>query len=236
MALARKVADHFEYTVPQTMIIGIPIGAVYRHFAWFHRLEGHWLAEWAGHVPSPDINPTLIGESRLMALNQWQQEVIKSIFLGECDELQSIVDVMSWDACEPEGAVCLDVTQFNWPVGDHRWHEWNDVSHSLDWKQARKFIEIEPLDSCTMRIVANQSSHRPVRAATQNRRIGDVTELPFSKHHGNLFGLFVKQGDKWLFSSLKNDRILPTAAHKELEGSPINMDSFISPQQAVGQL
>lgn len=111
---------------------------------------------------------------------------------------EAVSDLEAWDACPPDGAVCLDVTQFGWPVGDHVWHVWDDTSRLLDWPESsvHKFIEIN-LD--TLEVVANHSSHRPVRDAVPRQHVFDITGTPYEQFHGQIWGRFVWRGDRWGF-------------------------------------
>lgn len=169
---------------------------VYRHFAWFHRLRGHWLAEWAGYVPAPDVPLDLVGDARLTAMNVWRRRVQDDLAAHPC--VEDSVDLAAWQACEPGAAVCVDVTRFHWPVGDHVWHRFDDVLNDIDpaWGEEHKFIEVR-MD--TLEVVANQSSHRPIRDAVPGQRVFDITGSPMAAYHGQIWGRFVWLGDRWGF-------------------------------------
>ena len=155
---------------------------VARHFAWFHRGTGAWLAEWAGEVPAPTIPVTAVGDLRHRLLNRWQQTIAAQ--LADYPMVDALVHTDRWAACGAGEAVCLDVTPFQWPVGDHLWHVWDDAARALDWGPSHLFLEAE---TDTGRILANTASHRPIRAP-EGRMILDITGTPLAAQHGHLFG------------------------------------------------
>src|SRR3990167_9149155 len=173
---------------------------IYRHFAWFHRHTGLWLAEWAGDVPAHLVPPELIGDDRLRDLNIWQQKIVAQIKLGRYPASAELCHAERWDACGPGEAVCLDVTQFGWPIGDHVWHGWNDTDRRIDWQESSMHVFIE-VDRSTLRVVANQRSHRPIRDAVVGQHVIDITGTPLAAYHGQIWGRFVWREDeqRWGF-------------------------------------
>src|SRR5262245_43220931 len=91
---------------------------VYRHFAYFSQESGQLTRERAGHVPAPALPVTLVGEARLMALNQW-----------------------ATDVSEPEpGETGLDVTALQYPLGDFIWAEFDAIDRRLHWPTMHRFL------------------------------------------------------------------------------------------------
>lgn len=192
------------------------------HLAWFSRYTGCWIGEWCGYVPSPQITPTLSPAQHAHALQDWQQSIACRITPDGApfDTLESAWDGDQWEECPSGGAVCLDVTRFGWPVGDHQWSVWNDAHRSLDWGDYHQFLQI---GMATLRIEANQSSHRPIRGTAQHR-VFDITGLPIAKFHGRLFGQFVWNGGRWHFIPDGTHRALPhDAAPRELSAGDLEM-------------
>ena len=135
-------------------------------------------------------------------------------------------DIESWDATATAGAVCLDVARFGWPVGDHRWNIWNDTQRLLDWPESsvHRFIEVQ-MD--TMEVIANQSSHRPVRPGWPGRLVLDITGSRLEPFHGEIFGRFVRRDEGWYL-----DPCVWTAGvrtPRQLTESPIDLDLFAVP-------
>jgi hypothetical protein len=153
---------------------------VIRHLAWFRRDTGQWLGEWKGELPEPHIPVEMVGNERERLMNDWLQLAQYQALLGTYHMHESIFDKVAFDECPDGGAVCLDVTRFNWPVGDHMWHKWDDVGRFLDWGEEHTFIEVDTQTGC---VVGRVTSHRPVRPSLPNRVMLDVThsrppELP----------------------------------------------------------
>ena len=178
------------------------MSVVFRHFAWFHRHDGHWLGEWAGDVPAPHLPAEMIGDLRQMALNRWQQGIAVQITPtgAPWPACATVWNDAAWAACPPGGAVCLDVTPFGWPVGDHVWHQWHEAAHRLDWGDEHLFIELR---TDTLDVIANQRSHRPIRDARPDQRMVDITGTALAPFHGTIFGRFVRRGARWRFRPLR---------------------------------
>src|SRR6185436_16907011 len=97
--------------------------------------------------------------------------------------------------------ICLDVTQFDYPVGDFCWMVFRpyDATESgkrglLDWPDVHTFIQIE---RATMRLICYWDSPRPVRSCAA-RVVIDITGTPLEAHyreHGPVFGNFVVRAD-----------------------------------------
>ena len=168
-----------------------------RKLAWFHRDTGQWLGERLVIIPAPtdDVIPlSLSTEARRDALNTYLQ--IGVPFLDGFT-VEEAFDADAWDACAR--AVCVDVTRFGWPTGDHVYHDWDDVTRFLDWPErcVRKYIEVRLSD---MQVINNQTSHRPIRDnAGSGQVVFDITNTPYAAHHGDIFGQFVWTGTKWTF-------------------------------------
>ena len=189
---------------------------IYRHFAWFHRHTGLWLAEWRGDIPSHGIPHSVVGDERIRRLNAWQQHWVQR--LGECETLDEVREAERWDACRPGEAVCLDVTQFGWPIGDHIWHVWNDTDRRIDWPESSTHLFVE-VDVPTLRVVANQRSHRPIRDAVVGQHVIDITGTPWAAYHGQIWGRFVwrKDEQRWGFEP---QQAAPMSRWRRLFGQP----------------
>lgn len=164
---------------------------VTRHLAWFNVQTGAYIGEWQGLVPTPLLPPSLIGDARLMVLNEWLQQVQRVITPSGSPypvTWQSW-DLDAWDDCPDGGAVCLDVTMYQWPVGDFVWAQFDDVDRRLDFREMRKYLEIT---TSTLMLDANHASPRPVRS-TPDKAVIDITGTPLGQLHGRLFGRLVKR-------------------------------------------
>ena len=187
--------------------------SIYVHLVWFHDRHGHWLAEWAGYVPEPS------GGS---FDNEWLHHVQADI--SPDLTIAAEIDADAWDACKAGGAVCLEVSKFAWPVGDQRYHRWNRLHRMIDWPDVsvHKYIEV---DTQKRNIIANQSSHRPIRDAVINQRILDITGTPLARLHGSLWGSFLWTGDRWRFVPRDPDgRLITEAQHRLLTEASSEMD------------
>lgn len=202
MAIQRLTSSGFAYTVPQEAIDAPTEGSVYVHVAWFHRRGGRWIGEWAGYAPALDTPIDVVGEERERLSNAWLHEVQCGITPHGSiwQTLDQEWDVESWAACPIGGAVCLDVARFGWPVGDHCWHIWNDHQRLLDWPESsvHRFIEVQ-MDA--LEVIANQSSHRPVRPGVPGHHLIDITGTAFEPFHGEIFGRVAWRGDRWGFEA-----------------------------------
>ena len=185
------------YTVPQSIMDAAQGGFVYLHVVWFLRRQmlgttGQWIGEWAGYAPTPsDAILKRQGDARLRALDRWTQQVQRQItpYGAAWPTVDSAWNIDTYEACPQGGAVCLDVTRFGWPVGDHVWHRWDDVRQALDWPDSsgHRFIEI---DLRSLRVVAQQHSHRPVRDAVPGQKVFDITGTMFEHAWGGIHGRF----------------------------------------------
>lgn len=172
-----------------------------RHLAWFH-LDGHWLGEWRGRVPSPPVHLLAqMGEGRAIGLNAWLQETQHLITpLGSPYPVEAhLWDEAAWDACEEGSAVCLDVTHLGWPVGDQYWHRWNALDQTIESPVNRLHIQV---DRATRRLDANQTSSRPIRSSAAKAML-DVTDTPLAPFHGDLLGPVVRRDGRWTLPSAK---------------------------------
>lgn len=161
-------------------------GLVFRHLAWFHTRTGVWIGEWAGRVPAPLVPSWAGPDARARALNRWLHATQTRITPAGCADTYHAVDQVwsldAWDDCGPGEAVCLDVTLFAWPVGDHRWHVWDDTDRRLLWPEVKLNIQIT-----SARIGANGSGSRPVMSS-RDKLVIDITNTPAAAFHGQLFG------------------------------------------------
>ena len=109
---------------------------VSRHFAWFRVDTGGWIGEWAGQVPAPRIQPSLVGNARIAVLNEWTQQIQRGITpFGSAYQTDAKAwNLDAWDDCPPGGAVCLDVTLYHWPVGDFQWACFDGVDRVTDFR------------------------------------------------------------------------------------------------------
>lgn len=186
---------------------------VYRHWAYFARVGGQCLWECDGQYPRPPSLPVDWAKDRRdRALNEWAQRVRPALPTH----------------LVPEGGyVCLDVTQFGWPVGDHIWHVWNDVDRMLDWPDDHLFIQV---DMSQFAIVGNQRSHRPIREALPGQRIFDITGTPLARFHGRLFGFLRRVDDRW---TLLPSLTLPAEDRFLLSEAKLDLSPVVAPIQAA---
>ena len=158
------------------------------HLAWFRREDGQWLGEWAGQVPSPP--PQVLasaGEQRIIGMNTWlhdtQMLITPSGSAYMCES--EVWDMTAWDECPDGGAVCAETSRFKWPVGDHRYHQWDALNNGLDWpKDQHYFIEV---NHASRMITSNQSGSRPI-VSPQTATVLDITGTPLRELHGQVFG------------------------------------------------
>ena len=218
MARPHLVGNHVEYAVPLAVRRAAPRGCVYIHFAWFHRRQGHWLAEWAGYVPEPDVPPDLVGDARLAAMNGWRRRVQDRVSEYQC--LDQAVDLAAWNACEVGGAICVDVTRYQWPVGDHVWHHWSPVIEDIVWGDEHTFIEV---NRSAQEVVGNQRSHRPIRDAVPGQHVIDITHTPWAEYYGHIFGRFVRRAaeGRWGFEP-SNEVFLPSPMRAALAEASVD--------------
>lgn len=206
------------------------------HFAWFRRDSGEWLAEWIGDVPAQALDPTIIGDERTRELNAWQQKLQPRIIAGDFAGV-GVADEDGWIACPSQGAVCLDVSRFDWPLGDHQYHQWNDATQLLDWpaSSARQYIELQ---NDSLDVVANVESHRPIRNQVPGQTVIDITGSPLAQYHGNIWGRFVRLDDRWTFQpcSRRRDgqRIAPPSVRRALAAASIDFLEYLEQLQPAG--
>jgi hypothetical protein len=172
--------------------------AIQVHLAWFSRDDGGWIGEWRGRLPRPDLPAGLIGEARLLALNAWLHDQQRYIApqASAHETIDQCWDRDRWDGCPSGGAVCLDVTRFAWPVGDHVWHRWDDRELALDWPESsgQRFIQVDD----DLRVGAHLHSHRPARSVP-GRRMLRVAGSQLEPFWGDLWGRFERRGAGWIF-------------------------------------
>ena len=167
------------------------------HLAWFRVDEGRWLGEWQGTLPAPVVPPHLIGDARLMLLNEWLQQTQRAIspFGSPYPMTAQCWDLDAWDDCPPGGAVCMDVSMYNWPVGDFQWAVFDGTDRLLDFREMRTYLELTPQ---TAMLDATAHSPRPIRA-TATKLIADVTGTPLEPWADRLHGRFVRRDGRIVF-------------------------------------
>ena len=170
---------------------------VKRHFAWFNIETGAWIGEWLGAVPAPVIPPTVIGDARLMLLNEWTQQTQRGItpFASAYETTAQAWDLAAWDDCPTGGAVCLDVTMYSWPVGDFYWTVFDSVDQRIDFPEVRAYLELTP---STAMLDASVHSPRLVRSTPQ-KLIADVTGTPLEPWVDQLHGRLVRRDGRIMF-------------------------------------
>lgn len=173
-----------------------------RHLAWFNVETGAWIGEWLGRVPSPIVPPSMIGDARTMVLNEWQQQTQRLITpAGSPYQMQDQAwDLDAWDDCPPGGAVCLDVTMYNWPVGDFRWAVFDGVDRLLDFREMRAYLELTP---ATAMLDASVHSPRPVRS-TPDKLVADLTGTPLEPWIDHLHGQLVRRDGQIVFEPFRS--------------------------------
>lgn len=170
---------------------------VARHLAWFNVEDGRWIGEWEGQVPAAVVPPSLIGDARLMLLNEWTQQTQRLITPnGSPYEMQEQAwDLDAWDDCPPGGAVCLDVTMYGWPVGDFQWACFSGVDRLLDFRDMRAYLEVTP------QIAMLDASVRSPRQvfSTPTKLIADVTGTALEPFVGQIHGRFARRDGRIVF-------------------------------------
>jgi len=140
---------------------------VTRHFVFFDQTDGSYIREWRGPVQTPTLPPGLSSEVRKSMLNLWATAV-----------------------SEPEAnEIGLDVTQFNWPVGDFQWSCFDLVDQALLVEEPHHFIQLERATAC---IDAGVTSARPVRDS-ETKAILEITGTPLEAIRHSLFGQVRRQ-------------------------------------------
>ena len=147
-----------------------------RHFAWFIVETGAYIGEWQGRVPAPVVPQHLIGDARLMVLNEWQQQIQRGItpFASAWPTTAQAWNLDAWDDCPPGGAVCLDVTMYCWPVGDFQWAVFDGVDRLIDFREMRAYLEVTP--QTAMRDASVRSPRQVF--STPQKLVVDVTGTP----------------------------------------------------------
>ena len=170
-----------------------------RHLAWFRLEDGNWLGEWKGHLPPPPAHLLAqIGDARTIGLNAWLQDAQRMITPegSPYETHEHCWDLAAWDDCPTGGAVCVDVTKFNWPLGDQYFHEWNTLDAGIEYPETRKYIQV---DRKSRQIDANQSSSRFVRP-TSEKGILDITGTALEKFYGDITGKLSNENGRWVLT------------------------------------
>lgn len=160
-----------------------------RHFAFFSQETGAYIREWRGPVaPSPR-------RATRDELDAWATSV----------------------SCPDDGEVGLDVTAIGWPVGDFCYCRLDLAQDPplLEWGPPRHYVEI---DLSTMAIVANQESHRPVRA-NPGRVVVDITGTALEPLWGSLFGRLRRR-----------DGRIAVVPPRALGEAPMHLDPLVLPE------
>lgn len=160
-----------------------------RHFVFFRQSDGTYVREWKGQVEEPEI---------LRTRNQWPWLGRLSPLIRLADEeRQAAFDEWATVVSQPRcGEIGLDVTHIGWPAGDFCYcHiDLNRPKPLLDWGPMRHFVEVNE----DLRIVAIQTSHRPIHDAVPGQFVIDITGSAIEPFHGELLhAQFVKRGDAW---------------------------------------
>lgn len=225
-----------EYSVPQEIISAAPEGNIYRHFAWFRRHEGDWMGEWAGYVPLPDISPRLRGDARADALEKWQTGLSRGI--SPIESAYATIDQewhhARWNACPSGGAVCLDVTEFLWPVGDRRYHTYVEIAQLLDnWTAIRRSLSFKLGDDPdVLTISAAGVSTRPTRDAVPGKTVRDITDTPLEAVHEQLVGArVVRLRSGWVLEPAKMSSLGRLQGQKALDAARVDLDKIAIPKE-----
>lgn len=176
-----------------------------RHFAFFDQTTGAYRREWRGEVGEPSIDPS--APDRQRQLDDWTTAV-----------------------SQPDpGEVGLDVTQFDYPVGDFCWMTFDAVDRRLDWPEMHTFVEID-LD--TLEIVGNQQSPRPIRSHDR-RLIVDITDSPLAAYYGRIFGRLVRRAGQWRLDPLVDEVLIPAPTRAALMAAPWDVLAAVSMAEKV---
>ena len=203
---------------------------VERHFAWFRLEDGQWLGEWQGHVPPPPAHLLMqVGDARMIGMNAWLQETQRFITpMGSpYDVREQCWDQDAWDDCPDGGAVCVDVTKFNWPVGDQYFHQWNTLDGGIEYPDMRHYIQ---LDRASKYIDANQSSSRFIRP-TEQKALLDITGTALAPFHGSLHGQLTHENGRWLLTGAPAH--VSDGIQHALDAGSVDIHAALVPQKAL---
>jgi hypothetical protein len=192
-----------------------------RHIAWFRLEDGQWLGEWRGRLPPPPAHLlTHVGDTRKIGLNAWLQDAQRMITPSGSpyETHEHCWDLAAWDDCPTGGAVCVDVTKFNWPLGDQYFHEWNTLDAGIEYPDERKYIQV---DRASRAIDANQSSSRFVRPSAE-KSILDITGTTLESFHGSLHGKLTFEHGRWMLTGAPA-HVVDGIQHA-LDGGVVHMD------------
>jgi|TARA_R110000824_G_scaffold21078_6_gene78861 hypothetical protein len=202
-----------------------------RHFTYFRIEDGRWLGEWRGYVPSPPTRIlSLVGDQRTLAMNAWAMDVQRTITPDGSPyrDIDQAWDLEEWHACPAGMAVCVDTTQFNWPVGDQYWHRWNAIDQAIEYPEPRHYLQI---DTRRREIVANTTSSRPIRASFKapDTNILDITGSSLQEFHGSLLGSLDHQDDRrWVLLDVPQH--LSDGIQHELDANSTTVDRALGEQ------
>lgn len=198
--------------------------------AWFRLEDGQWIGEWQGVVPSPPLSLLAQrGDAREMGMNAWLHDTQRLITpSGSPYDVQAQCwDHDAWEDCPSGGAVCVDVTRFQWPVGDQSFHRWNTMDGGIEYPDTRQYIQV---DRNSQHIDANQVSSRPIRSTAQ-KAILDITGTALAPFHGLLTGHFTNKHGRWMLVGAPEH--VSDGIQHALDTTFVDISATLVPQKAL---
>ena len=173
------------------------MATVERHLAWLRVETGAWIGEWSGSLPFPVVPPFLVGDARMVLMNEWLHRAQRGItpYGSPHPVSEEAWDRDAWEDCPPGGAVCLDVTMYGWPVGDFRWSCFDGTDRVVDFRDVRTYLEVS---TETAQLDINLRSARQC-LPTPTKLIADVTGTPMADLFGRLHGQLVRRDGRFVF-------------------------------------
>lgn len=197
-----------------------------RHLAWFRLEDGQWLGEWKGHLPPPLAHLLAqVGDARTIGMNAWLQDAQRMITPegSPYDVHEHCWDLAAWDDCPAGGAVCVDVTQFGWPLGDQYFHAWNTLDAGIEYPGERKYIQV---DRASQEIDGNHSSSRFVRP-TEKKALLDITGTALEPFHGSIHGKLALENGRWVLAG--GPAHIAVGIQHALDGDAVNIAEALPP-------
>lgn len=115
---------------------------------------------------------------------------------------------------QPEAnEIGLDVTRFNWPVGDFQWSRFDIVDSALLVEEPHHFIQLE---RATSRIDAGSTSARPIRDSAK-KAILEITGTPLEAIRDSLFGAVVRRDGRALLLRKTGGESIPLDLGQTIE-------------------
>jgi hypothetical protein len=201
-----------------------------RHLCWFRLEDGQWLGEWRGHLQSPPTHLLAqVGDARAIGMNAWLQDAQRLITpSGSPYETHDHCwDLSAWDDCPAGGAVCVDVTRFNWPLGDQYFHAWNTIDAGIEYPSERKYIQ---LDRASRAIDVNQTSSRAIRP-TAEKALLDITGTALEPFHGHITGKLSNTNGRWVLTGAPAH--VADGIQYSLDTGQTKIDDALVPQKEV---